>query len=705
MSEPRGLSLGLAHELGLNAAMTSSLVIVLLGGELPPWFWLAALMPSLSMALSRRAIMVPGIAGTLLGAGALGAAAVSILRDGWEAAVLAGGIAIIGLLLARLLTRRTLEHDQQALLLSLVLVFAASVLNVGVSYLVVFVIYAMSAVWALSTRQLLAGAQEAGLSPRQARARDDVITPLFFAASGALSIGVLAAAGLIFIMFPRIGFGELAILGRKPSQLPPSVGFGSDPRGLSTSSAVVAKVQGVTTDAFNAGLYLRGTVYDVITFDAFAQSDPDTERSAIDDNRPSLSTLARSANADVNYEVTLMPVAGSVIFVLGAARTALAQSGGSANPNRGQYVGGRDRHDQLRTYAPLASPLRYTINGDIAEVGQAIAAEKLRPLTADERARYLAVPTTDAAVRSLLDTMVTAAGTAADDDDTRARLVRTALLARFTYSLEPGVAGRKDPLRVFLLETQRGHCELFAGGYALLLRMLGIPARVVGGFQGGALAGDGSVVFQQRHAHAWVEWWHDEKGWVVDDATPVASFPRDRLGLFDGLIEEVRSFWYDRVTDYGLEDQQTAISSLTRALRGRDLRTTFRLVVVFGVVVGVAGWAIRRRRRARRDARAGDMLARDLSDAIERLTGRPTSPSATLRELVDAIGDPTHRPTLDEALAVYESMRFGGADVVADRVLAIRHHLRRLRPTPARPSTTPLNQSAGVDRDGGHGRA
>jgi transglutaminase-like putative cysteine protease len=683
MSEPRGLSLGLAHELGLNAAMTSSLIIVLLGGELPPWFSLAALMPSLSMALSRRAILVPGIAGTLLGAGALGAAAVSILRDGWDAAVLAGGIAIIGLLLARLLTRRTLEHDQQALLLSLVLVFAASVLNVGVSYIVVFVIYAMSAVWALSTRQLLAGAQEAGLSPRQARARDDVITPLFFAASGALSVGVLAAAGLIFVMFPRIGFGELAFLGRKPSQLPPSVGFGSDPRRLSGSSAVVAKVHGVTADAFNAALYLRGTVYDVITFDAFAQSDPETERSTIDDNRPSLPTLARSAAADVSYEVTLMPVAGSVIFVLGAARSALAQSGGSANPKRGQYVGGRDRHDQLRTQAPLASPLRYTVHGDVAEVGQAIAATKLRPLTTQERARYLALPTTDAALRSLLDTMVAPAGPVADDD-TRAGLVRSALLARFAYSLDPGVAGREAPLRAFLLETQRGHCELFAGGYALLLRMLGIPARVVGGFQGGALAADGSVVFQQRHAHAWVEWWHDEKGWIIDDATPAASLPREHLGLFDDFIEEVRSFWYERVTDYALADQQTAISSITRALRGHDLRSTVRLVVVGGLAIGVVAWALGRRRSQRRAARAGDDLARELSDAIERLTGRPALPISTLRELVDAVEDADHRSVLDEALRLYESVRFGGAFVSAERLQATRRSLRRLRPAPAR---------------------
>jgi hypothetical protein len=133
------------------------------------------------------------------------------------------------------------------------------------------------------------------------------------------------------------------------------VGFGGDPRGLSTSTAVVARLRGVSFDDFDDGLYLRGTIYDVVTFDAFAQSAPDTTRATISDTRPSLPDLARSGDADVGYDVLLMPVAGPVVFTLGATRTALATSGGGANPNRPQPIGGRDRHDQLRTPVPLAA--------------------------------------------------------------------------------------------------------------------------------------------------------------------------------------------------------------------------------------------------------------------------------------------------------------------------------------------------------------
>jgi hypothetical protein len=680
MSEPRGLSLGLAHELGLNAAMTSSLLIVLLGGELPPWLWLAAFMPTLSMALSRRAIFVPPIAGTLLGGGAIGAALLSVLRGGLDAAVLAGGVAVVGLLVARLLTRRTLEHDQQALLLSLVLVFAGSVLNVGLSYIVVFVAYAISAVWALSTRQLLAGAQEAGLSPRQARARDDVITPLFFAASGGLAVAVLAAAGLIFVAFPRVGFGELGFLGRKPSQLPPSVGFGADPRGLSASTAVVARVRGVPLESFVAGLYLRGTVYDVVTYDAFAQSDPDTASARVIDTRPALPDLARSGGGDIGYDVLLMPVAGPVVFTLGATRTALTTSGGGANPNRAQHIGGRDRHDQLRTYAPLASPLRYTLKGDVAVVSRIPPpSTHVQPLGDEQRARHLALPPPDPAVQLLLDEILR--GLPADADDARrAAAVRSHLLERFTYSLEGSVAGRDAPLRAFLLESRRGHCELFAGAYALLLRMMGIPSRVVGGFQGGALADDGSVVFQQRHAHAWVEWWLDGRGWIVDDATPAATATRERLGLLDGVIEQLRVFWDDRVVDYALEDQQSALSAIARSLRGRHLGTAFRVVVVIVVIGGALLWLAQRLRRRRSAELAGDALAREIVAAVERLGGGRAAPTATVRELVrPGLGDDDARRVLSDALDVYERMRFGGEAIGAARLTALRQALRALR--------------------------
>ena len=49
-----------------------------------------------------------------------------------------------------------------------------------------------------------------------------------------------------------------------------------------------------------------------------------------------------------------------------------------------------------------------------------------------------------------------------------------------------GEQGTEDPLADFLLKTRAGHCEYFASGMVVLLRSLGIPARMANGFYGGA---------------------------------------------------------------------------------------------------------------------------------------------------------------------------------------------------------------------------
>ena len=76
------------------------------------------------------------------------------------------------------------------------------------------------------------------------------------------------------------------------------------------------------------------------------------------------------------------------------------------------------------------------------------------------------------------------------------------------------------PLPVFLQSERRAaHCQYFAGSMAVLLRMLGIPARVAFGFAQGRLDG-GKRVVTNRDAHAWVEVRFPYAGWVSFEPTP-----------------------------------------------------------------------------------------------------------------------------------------------------------------------------------------
>jgi protein-glutamine gamma-glutamyltransferase len=91
----------------------------------------------------------------------------------------------------------------------------------------------------------------------------------------------------------------------------------------------------------------------------------------------------------------------------------------------------------------------------------------------------------------------------------------------FTYNEHPPQVRGMPPLVGFVLRTQQGYCQHFAGAMALMLRYLGIPARVAAGFTSGAYDADkGTWRVNDRNAHTWVEVWFHGYGWLPFDPTP-----------------------------------------------------------------------------------------------------------------------------------------------------------------------------------------
>ncbi len=89
----------------------------------------------------------------------------------------------------------------------------------------------------------------------------------------------------------------------------------------------------------------------------------------------------------------------------------------------------------------------------------------------------------------------------------------------FTYSEQPGTTPGLPPLVGFVIDTKTGYCQHFAGAMALMLRLLGIPARVAAGFVPGHYHDDFWEV-TDHDAHTWVEVWFRGFGWLPFDPTP-----------------------------------------------------------------------------------------------------------------------------------------------------------------------------------------
>ena len=179
---------------------------------------------------------------------------------------------------------------------------------------------------------------------------------------------------------------------------------------------------------------------------------------------------------------------------------------------------------------------------------------------------------------------------------------------QFSYTLEPPLLG-EHAVDEFLFTTRAGFCEHYAGAFVVLMRAMGIPARVVTGYQGGDVNPvDGYMEIHQSDAHAWAEVWAQGRGWVRIDPTAAVApervqknltsvIPRTTLGglltLNTGhgsLLGTLRlnwaamnNAWNQWVLNYSPEKQKSFIQSL--GFDDVDWKTLIGLMTVLGVAV------------------------------------------------------------------------------------------------------------------------
>lgn len=109
----------------------------------------------------------------------------------------------------------------------------------------------------------------------------------------------------------------------------------------------------------------------------------------------------------------------------------------------------------------------------------------------------------------------------------------------FSYTLAPGRLGDQAPIDEFFFRAKKGFCEHYAGAFALYLRLLGVPSRVVVGFHGGDYNPLGQYyVVRGMDAHAWVEAWDEKRGWMRFDPTSYVAPDRIRYGSAAYFIDQ-----------------------------------------------------------------------------------------------------------------------------------------------------------------------
>jgi len=328
------------------------------------------------------------------------------------------------------------------------------------------------------------------------------------------------------------------------------------------------------------------------------------------------------------------------------------------------------------------------------------------PLSGSFREQLLQLPELDPRIPKLAEEMTAGA----ENDVQKARAIESHLRRDYSYTLDLLSTPVADPLAYFLFERKKGHCEYFASSMAVLLRTVGIPSRVITGFQSGSYNPmTGWQVVRASDAHSWVEAWLDGRGWTTFDPTPpdpnaTGSETMSRLSMY---LDDADQMWQDWVVSYDTDRQIALFTRMRESSRQFRFPSFDNLPGSFGglgqfltrwgaalggIALAFASWMLagpsiqrwwQHRAHARRVAR-GQMEPSDATILYERFLrllekrGIRKPPWLTPLEFVRVLTSPDLAALAAEATAAYNDLRFGGRAEAAARLTLVIAKIERL---------------------------
>jgi transglutaminase-like putative cysteine protease len=339
--------------------------------------------------------------------------------------------------------------------------------------------------------------------------------------------------------------------------------------------------------------------------------------------------LAASTGEDSEQEFRLesafanvLPIAPSAVMIESDERLAQSPEGSVIAPDA---LGEGATYTVTSRQVPVTAAQLASIDEDVPE---------------DVASRYAAPPETTDRVRALANDVVADAGAGTEYEKVRA--LEAWMGDNLEYSLDAPLAPQGvDVVDDFLFESRVGWCEQIASSLVVMLREVGVPARLATGFAPGEedLA-TGRFVVRERDAHAWAEVWFPGAGWVPFDPTAEVPFAGDDDAGFELPIGFVG----------------------------------VAVVLLFIAAVAVVSAPLARRLhawRARRAmARAAARLAKERWDVrvereLEELgeeVGRPRAPAETVSTHARELAVVTGRPELAEQGEAVDRFRYQPPD-------------------------------------------
>jgi transglutaminase-like putative cysteine protease len=427
---------------------------------------------------------------------------------------------------------------------------------------------------------------------------------------------------LLFVLFPRIGpLWGVPQDGVSSTGLSNTLKLGSLTQ-LVLDDGIAMRVKFSGPPPLPEAMYFRGPV--LSRFDGAEWRPRPWPAGALRSRSLQEAAQLRASGTPVHYEVTLEPVRLSTIPTLEATTTPpdIEGAGVVARPDL-TWLAERPLFERVRFEADAYASFRY---GPVR--ADAVVAEE-RSLPAGSNPRLVEWANNFRRQRGL--------------DPADARAIATALYqhirtAGFTYTLDTGAYGT-EALDEFWLDRKEGFCEHFAAGFVFAMRAMGVPARIVTGYQGtDPRPVDGYWIVRQSSAHAWAEFWQPGVGWLRAD--PTAAVAPDRIlrshrlmpapGLIAGALESVdpalvarlrtaweamNNRWNQWVLNYSRGQQLDLLKNVGFRAPAWDDLALVLIVALSTLALSAAVWAWWDRRRVDPWVRQMEQLRRALQGA------------------------------------------------------------------------------------------
>jgi hypothetical protein len=340
----------------------------------------------------------------------------------------------------------------------------------------------------------------------------DVLTLL--KTGGKLFIQIAPLMILLFFVFPRFSTGLINTRSNRPSLK----GFNDsmEPGSLSQLAQVnqaAFRVRFLGRSPSPLDMYWRGGVLAINSNMRWDKGRSEREK---------LGQAPLDLKKGIRQEILLEPVFDDWMFTL----------------DRGVWVEHNNRWLQKRTRYSDQEIFSLEKSHNKRYIYEAVSfSERPGVLTDQQRRLYLQAPESiDERVNALVASLASE-----PNNERKAYKLMRFYQKEFRYTLNPGKLRTKE-LGEFLFEKKIGFCEHFAVSFASLMRLAGVPSRVVIGFQGGTKNNlSDYYLVTSRDAHAWTEIWSDtKKQWVRFDPTTVVAPLRFEIGgdLFHSMSEE-----------------------------------------------------------------------------------------------------------------------------------------------------------------------